>query len=347
MHTPKLKDIADATGLHEMTISRALRNTGRMRPSTRQRILDAARELGYRPHAAAAAMRTGHTGCIVLLSSSAHPASTLPPTAISAIVEAVTRQGGYLAHAAIPPDADFSDSLTLPRLLGRDMAEGLLLDDLPVDSDSFNRFLKRHKIPAIWMNQKRSTNAIYPDDAGAALRVTERLLSLGHRRIALVRMMPPETTAAASSDSWTDTFNGYSTAMKQAGLRTNLLSFPVTCLDVAAPFEIRLQPLADAFADPDQAPTAVMAYRYGSTLMSLMLKLGLRVPEDVSLVSFTTCSSQPVERLASWVQIPCEEMGRKAVEMLYRAIDDQWLEMPAVSLPYGEIASLHTLQRSG
>ena len=67
MAIPKLKDIAVATGVHEMTVSRALRNVGRMRPETRQRVLDVARTMGYRPNAAAAAMRTGHTGCIAMI----------------------------------------------------------------------------------------------------------------------------------------------------------------------------------------------------------------------------------------------------------------------------------------
>ena len=48
MSIPKLKDIAAATGVHEMTVSRALRNVGRMRQETRQRVLEAALKLGAR-----------------------------------------------------------------------------------------------------------------------------------------------------------------------------------------------------------------------------------------------------------------------------------------------------------
>ena len=57
-----LKDIAVAAGVDTMTVSRGLRGEGRMAPATRNRVLETARRLGYKPNAAARAVWTVGSG---------------------------------------------------------------------------------------------------------------------------------------------------------------------------------------------------------------------------------------------------------------------------------------------
>ena len=346
MSIPKLKDIAAATGVHEMTVSRALRNVGRMRPETRQRVLDAARKMGYRPNAAAAAMRTGRTGCIAMISSPRPQASHLTPDAMAGIIEAVATHGGYLAHAALPGNVDVSDAGALPRVLSRHMAEGLLLNYTHDEPLQFEAFLQRNGLPAVWMNYKRRCNAVYPDDCGAARKVTEQLISLGHKRIAFVRLVrESDIHFYAEHYSVADRVAGYETAMRQAGLRSDVLVFSRHWDQWDESIEARLQPLAKVFHDKARRPTAVITYRDGPVMMGLLQKLGVQVPEDVTMVSFSSYSAQAVEQMLSWVPIPFDRMGPMAVDMLYHLIDSGKREMPSVSLPYGEIASLHTVRK--
>lgn len=348
MSIPKLKDIAAATGVHEMTVSRALRNVGRMRPETRQRVAEAARRLGYRPNAAASAMRTGRTGCIVMLSSPLRQSSHVSPDAMAAVMDAIAARGGYLVQASLPGNVDIADASTLPCVLRRQMAEGLLLHHTPDEPDRIADFLCRADLPAIWMNHKRHGNAIYPDDAGASAKVTEHLLALGHRRIAFVRLeregdLPPRIEHYSVADR----IAGYERTMRQAGLRPDVQVFTHRWDQWDEPVEARLQPLATVFCDPARCPTAVITHRDGPVMLSLLLQLGLRVPDDVSMVSFTACPSHAVEQVVSWVPLPFEEIGRKAVAMLYRLIEGGRIEIPAAVVPYGTIASLHTVKRIG
>jgi LacI family transcriptional regulator len=348
MSIPKLKDLAAATGVHEMTASRALRNVGRMRPETRQRILDAARQMGYRPNAAAAAMRTGRTGCIAMISGSRLHASQLSPAVLSAIVEAVTSYGGYLVHAVIPVPVGNAKGATLPPLFGRRMAEGVLLDCAPEESAPLEDFLLRNGLPAVWMNHKRRCNAVYPDDFGAAQKVTEQLFALGHRRIAFAQLARGNEMALhAAHDCVADCVAGYEAAMRQAGLTPDVLVFDGHWDKWNEPVASRLQTLAEVFCDPARRPTAVIAYGDGPVLLGLLQQLGVRAPEDVSLVSFSGDAAQAVEQLPSWAPIPGEAMGSKAVEMLFQLIESGQKEGPAISLPYGEIASLHTVRKIG
>ena len=66
---PTLRDVAELAGVDRSTVSRALRGdeTLAARPETRQRILDAARRLDYRPNALARSLRHGRTDVIALV----------------------------------------------------------------------------------------------------------------------------------------------------------------------------------------------------------------------------------------------------------------------------------------
>ena len=64
-----IRDIARAAGVHVSTVSRVINSSGdvAVRPETRQRILDAARELQYRPNAIARGLKLAVTGTLGLL----------------------------------------------------------------------------------------------------------------------------------------------------------------------------------------------------------------------------------------------------------------------------------------
>jgi DNA-binding LacI/PurR family transcriptional regulator len=89
----------------------------------------------------------------------------------------------------------------------------------------------------------------------------------------------------------------------------------------------------------------VIVYRDGSVLMGLLQNLGIRIPEDVSIVSFSGYATHVAEQMVSWVPVPFEEMGRAAVAIVHKMIDSGTKQLPAQDVPYGEIASLHTVRK--
>ena len=58
------RDVARLAGVSQMTVSRVLQDNGKVAPQTRERVLAAMREAGYRPHAAARTMRTRRTATV-------------------------------------------------------------------------------------------------------------------------------------------------------------------------------------------------------------------------------------------------------------------------------------------
>lgn len=332
MAIPKLSDIAAATGVHEMTVSRALRNVGRMRAETRQRVLDAARQLGYRPNAAASAMRTGHTGCVGLLTVAQSGSETAPlaPAALAGMLEVVSRRGGFIAHALWSDSANADDVATLPPILGRRVAEGLLMQGVPARPERFDAFLDRNRLPAVWLNQPRSMNAVCLDDRGAARKVIEQLLTQGHRRIA--EASRPESGA---SQARRERSAGYEQTMRQAGLAPAGLPLPGVGGD--------MRELADALRDPARRPTAIVVPEGGAAVWACLLDLGIRIPQEISLVAFSEDLPRTADRWISTVRAPVDAMGRKAADMLWRLVDAGIGSMPSICLPYGEIDSLRTV----
>lgn len=61
-----LRDVARLAGVHPMTVSNALKGTGRVASATREKVVRIASELGYRPNMAARALVTGRTGTIAI-----------------------------------------------------------------------------------------------------------------------------------------------------------------------------------------------------------------------------------------------------------------------------------------
>lgn len=343
---PKMKDIASAAGVHAMTVSRALRNTGRMRPETRQRVIDAARQLAYRPHAAAAAMRTGHTGCLVLLSRLLRQGAGLNRDMLAGILQAVHARRGYLAHATLPEQVDLADASTLPHVLGQRLAEGVLVDDSQAETADLDAFLRRNRLPAVWLNSRRAVNAVVADDRGAARRVTEQLLSLGHRRIACLRGVRED-----DGQGWDvcgrfgERIAGYEQAMREAGLVPGLVAWEPRQQAASDASAAGVPSLDSACRDPARCPTAVLACADGSVVPARLQQYGLRVPDQVSVVSFTDNPWLAGERVVSWVPLPNEELGRSAVDMLWNMLERGACEAAAVVVPFGAIASLHTVRR--
>ena len=309
MPLPTLKDIAATTGLHPMTVSRALRDVGRMKPATRQRVQEAALKLGYRPHAAAAALRSGHTGCIALLSARGASEPPLPAAALTAVIEALASRGGFLAHAALAADANLASAL--PRLLGRRMAEGLLVPRSFAPPAAFDAFLRQGGLPAVWLDVPRPVNAVYADDRAAMWQVVETLAAQNRQRIVCVRRGGADAALA----------NGYDAAMRAAGLRPEVV-------------EIALMPTgaADAAARWRDAD-ALIVTRYDDALIATLRCHSSRASEDLTIVAFADEAGGARNGAASVVLHPCAEIGRRAVVMLYRLIEEGLQELPSVVVP--------------
>ncbi len=277
-----LKDIARRTGVSYQTASRVLGGQAQLHtPDTRQRVLDAAHDLGYRPNSSARSMRTGRFGGVGLLLSARPGRSYVPQEMIMGVQASLAGHDLHLTVGTLADD-QLVNSQKLPKLLREWMVDGLLINYTHQVPQAMVELIQRHAVPSIWMNIKAECDCVYPDDYAGALEGTRRLIEMGHRRIAYAH--PHQTLEAVESGqlhfSAADRLAGYRAAMDEAGLPGRFLD-PEALVRPHA-----VQPLVDQLRGPE-APTALVVYHASSIieLYKACRAAGIRLPDDLAMLT--------------------------------------------------------------
>src|SRR5688572_22758476 len=186
-----IKEIARRTGLSVPTVGNVLGRSGdRYSAETRRRVLEAAAELGYRPNSSARAMRQGRFGCAALILSRSRQQthSFIPTGLLDGLDNELGRHDMHLTITRLS-DEELSHDDFVPKVLRQHMADGMIVNYTHGIPPAMLDLIHAHHTPAVWLNAKLNEDCAYPDDLGAAKAVTEELLKLGHRRIALVHLV--------------------------------------------------------------------------------------------------------------------------------------------------------------
>src|SRR4051794_14535986 len=181
-----LADIAAQVGVDRSTVSRVLANKaaeGGISVELAGRISAAARELNYAPNTVARAVREGRFNCAALLMSTVEGRSYLPSRLLDGIHDGLAEKDMHVTVAKVP-DEKLNDFNYVPKILRTLMADGLLINYTHHLPEHLVNILSQRQLPAVWMNTRRETNAVYPRNFEAAEEMTRRLLKLGHTRIA-------------------------------------------------------------------------------------------------------------------------------------------------------------------
>ena len=300
----RLGDVARAAGVHVSTASRVLNGSSgiSIRPETRERILDVARELAYRPNAIGRSLKTSTTGALGLLVPS------LRNPVLSAIVrgafDRAWEQGFVLMVAE-----DASDSAAqgaYERLVAEGRIDGLLVTSARPGSPALDRFANS-AVPTIFLNRRHASSnrnvVMREEDAGAL--AAEHLLGYGHTRLAHVAG-PPELDTAQRR------LEGFLAAARAAGVAEPAVAHAE--LDERAGFGAMQALLAG-----ESRPTAVFVSNINQLVGALAgaRALGLRVPADVSVVAY---DDDPVAEFldppVTTIRMPLLELGVRGVDAL-------------------------------
>lgn len=316
------KELARLAGVSQQTVNRALAQHPDVSLKTREEIARLAAEHGYRPNSAAQAMRSGRYGCVLLLMSTDRGKSYLPVELLDGIHDGLAAHDQRLMVANLDDESLNSDAI-LPAVLRRWMADGVIINYTHSIPPRLEELIRTSALPAVWVNVKRSCDAVYPDDHGFGQAATRRLIGCGHRRIAFVNTM------GELHYSSLDRRLGYEAAMREAGLATELAVIP----DRYPPAAERRAWLA-AYLRRGPPPSAIVAANVHDALALriLALELGLRIPRQLSLV---TCADKAEDRdgtALSGLLLPEYALGRAAVALLQRQTADPGAQ-PSTAVP--------------
>jgi LacI family transcriptional regulator len=304
-----MADVAAHAGVGVATVSRVLNGRANVRPQTREKVLAAMEALSYRPSLTARnlSLRRTHVIGVVV------PFFTSPSA-----VERVRGVATVLARS--PYDLMLFDIESEERrehafqLFDRgDRSDGLLMISLIPPDNEVER-LRASRLPCVLVDATHpALPSVVIDDVRGGEIATSHLIELGHRRIGFLGDKPPDPFRFASSR---DRTRGYEHALARAGieLRPEYVREGTQSHHLARSIAIDLLRLP-------QRPTAIFAASDTQALGVLEAAriLGIRVPEDLSVVGFDDIEVAAHLGLTT-VRQPLFESGRRGTELLLQML---------------------------
>lgn len=306
------RDVARAAGVSQATVSLVMGGKwrGRVSEPTAESVRAAARELGYRPNLAARNLRLGRTRTALL------------------VVPALTNEffaGVYTGAARVAaehgvgvvlyPSPEGTGPARDPFASARATLDGVIASSMAADALSD---LREGGLPLVMLDsdpdRTEAVATVNLDIADGMRQVTEHLLALGHRHVAHL---------AADVDSWT--FRVRARALADAVGATAgaaVVRTEPAALTVAA----GLRAAERALTGPGPRPTALICDDdvLAAGACKAARRLGLRVPEDVSVTGFDDLSlATAVEPELTTVRLPAEAVGAAGMRALVAVLDGE------------------------
>ena len=307
------RDVAQRAGVSTTTVSFVLNNVEEMRISeeTRQRVLEATKELDYHPDSLARRMVTGQThniAYVIRQSPDQAFADAFMPEVLNGLAQGAAAQNFHVLFEPIGPE----DSRGFAWLIRERHVDGLVISGPRTDDPELLNLLERG-VPVVLQGQLPSVQVPFVDvDNQHGARVaTRHLIELGHRRIGLITNAGLHYTAAAAC------LAGYREALTNAGL----------------PYEEGLvrygnfTPQSGEAAIVDllnEKPTAVFVASDVVALgaMKRLQTLGVRIPDDIALVGFDDIPlARYLDPPLTTMRLPAYGLGWGAAELITRFIN--------------------------
>ena len=326
--TPTSRDVAERAGVSRTVVSFVLNNrphTG-ISEATRQRVLRAANELGYRPNSAARSLVSGRTRTIgVVVSETRTDAfgDAFLPELLRGI-DGSARAVGFRIQLEYLADQQAHNPYLTPFREGR--VDGLLVCG-PRSDDTALKEVVEAGLPTMVIGNPGVAGcpSVDIDNTDAARTAVTHLIEHGYRRIGLITNLP--LTYASSQARMA----GYRQALAEADLALRESWIIEGGLGAASGQQamerlLSLEPRLDAvFAASDQVALGALVAIQGA---------GLRVPDDVALIGFDDLPAASLVRpKLSTMQVPAADLGRIASRRLLDLIDGQPLDSVRVLLP--------------
>ncbi|MCD9878550.1 LacI family DNA-binding transcriptional regulator [Streptomyces guryensis] len=307
----KITDVARHAGVSPSTVSYALSGKRPISEETRQRVEEAARELGYRPHAGARALASSRSNVLALvipLRAGIHV-----PVVMQFAVSVVTTARKHDHDVLLLTQEEGEEGLR--RVADTALVDALIVMDVQLRDPRLPllRSLERPSVMIGFPADSEGLTCIDLDFKAAGEACVEHLARLGHRVVALVGS-PPEVYVRQTAFAQR-VVQGFTAAADRSGLSSSV--HPCE----ASPAAARL--VAEQLLREQPALTGVVVHNEPilEPLIEAFEQLGLRVPGDLSVTAI--CPDELAESVrvpVTSVALPSAEVGERAVELLMKKL---------------------------
>lgn len=308
-----LAHLANHLGMSKTTVSRALNGYPEVNVRTRERVLKAAQEVGYQPNPMARSLALGRTNVFgiiypLLPTDLGDPMFLDVVAGMSAALEEVSKS---LIIAPVSPAAEQPAYQQIVR--GR-RVDGLVVGRTLVNDERI-AFLGKAKFPFVAHGRTELKAPYawfdYDNDAGVRLAM-QRLLGLGHQRVALISAPLELNFARQRKDSFV-------VALAEAGLSADPRYLIDNTLDRRSGYQAMQQLLACS-----PRPTAVIVDNHlsGVGAVRALLDAGVAIGRDISVIVWGSMADTLAGANVTTIDQPDpRKAGARMVEMLLALVD--------------------------
>lgn len=269
-----LEEVAQLAQVSLSTASRALSKPEMVAKSTRQRVLEAARALGYEPNQVARSLRQRSSRSLGLLITDI--LNPFHATLAKGVQDAAERHN-YTVFLFNTDEEPEKERRALGILRGH-LPQGLILVPTPKAKENLGLL---GNLPTLELDRSSGTpgvHSIMVDNLGGARTAVQHLIALGHRRIGMIAGRLDISTAV-------ERHQGYREALDLAGLP---YQEDLMLLGNHREVDGRVAAHALLSRPPKTRPTALFVGNNEMTVGAVLAarELGLRIPQDLSIVGF-------------------------------------------------------------
>lgn len=310
-----IKQVADQAKVSVATVSRVINKTGYVSLDLQERVLIAMRDLNYQPSALARSLRRQETQTIgVLVPQLNHPFFGT----LAYAVEKTLFANQYRAFICSAEESHEREDAYIDMLL-RQRVDGVILVPTGRSAISVNRMIEQ-KVPVVLIDRDLPAveiSRVLCDNERGAYEAARHLVDLGHRRIVIIGAM-------VYSEAVVQRLRGIRRAFEEAGI----VDSPEPKIPISLEqFEMGYNVAIDVLSHSHR-PTAIFALNdvIAVGVLHAASKLGLRVPDDLSVVGFDDIplASYSIPELTTVAQ-PIYKMGEAAAQILLEQVVEHTL----------------------
>jgi DNA-binding LacI/PurR family transcriptional regulator len=321
-----MKQVAQHANVSYQTVSRVINNSPDVAQETRERVLDAIRQLNYHPSLAARVLSKKHSSIIGVVIPHDTDFLVSDPHLLK-VIAGINRTVAMHDNSMLlstPRSKDNSIS-AYTRLLKERIVDGIIVDGGM--GESFLKLLVDKGYPVVITGYNSlGIPSVHPDDEGGAYMLTQHLLALGHTSIGVIR--GPDYTATLAR------WQGLQRALSDSGIDSK--SFLYTTGDFTTPSGYQGAKYLMAQDDP---PTAIFAFndRMAIGAIYYLREHGYEIPGKISVVGFddivNVSNIEDPDSFLTTVRIFSADIGQRGAELLFDLIEGHTPDSTEIIIP--------------
>ena len=329
-----IKDIAEAVNISLSTVSRALNNHPKISQATKEKVWNAAKNLGYQPNLPAY-MNPEKSKTVFFL---------LPDLKSRFYIDAfesmqnIAKEKGYSVYIAYTNNDPEMERSYARSLIDMNI-EGIIAAIFNKSSDiaHLNQFVK-YRIPIVYINksdQEHAGSTIIPDISYGTYKAVSHLFSMKCKNIILFAGNP-------ENPFYADMIEGYKNAFSDAG--TDLKNEQIITQSMN---NIELEKFLDDLYSRSELPDGIISpnSNFSSLISDWLKSRGLSAPKDLLLISFSNNKNEtPISSGLTSIHFSGSEIGKKAVDELFKMIKNEKIDNNTIIIPSKFIIKSSTLK---